>query len=546
MKKYFISLALITFMMTFCSSDWAFSDETRAQFEQSSRAKATAGLLLDEWDNLYLYTWHVGTAENNYLWTNLSNLQKDNVSFDLDGYEWSTDEKENILGRPGWDSNNSYAVGYEGGLPWFETFNVGFMFNYQTSSHENKTDNYSLTSSFAGEDVTDYVSDTWQSSSDAIDEHVWLLSAGRKINDELSWGATWYHWYNDHDIDTDSGTYNATNLNNEPQSFTFNNARNEYDFEERGDTISFGLNWFKEDWAFQTLQAFVDLDFNQTKIEWSKKITSNSTNEGTQTITNGKDLSDFHGNEDRSDFGFDILLRAVRQWDGDIWKKTFVWTWVGFHPEDGDYDADQKVTSYWDYSDEDWGESTVVNYDIDGDVEWDELNLGITTKTFMNFGERVLFAWGVTYEWWDYSIELNYDSVVHAVEIIDGVNKEVSHVTSYWDNADLTKYRWSFPVALEISFLKNLVGRVGAKWTLTDIDRDTSEGSEFDDDNIYGGSSSNYWSDSFDVNTESKSSSTSYSFGLGWRFNEYLQLDLTEFTDLDDMNEWQLSATLIW
>jgi hypothetical protein len=501
------------------------------------------GLLLDAWDNLYLYTWHVGTLDKHYLWTNLSNLQKDNVSYDEDTYKWSTDEKENILGRPGWDSNDSYVIGYAGDLPWLEEWNFGFMYNYQTSDLENRTDNADYSVSYSGSDVTDYYYDTWEASDDDTVDHLWMLSAGRSLNENLTFGVAWYHWYNDRDITSSNGSYTATYFNGLMQDFTFNEELNEYYLEEDGDTVSLGINLYKEDWYFQLLQCYIDLDYNQTTIDWSKKVINNTMNEGSQTKTEGKDLSDFAGNEDRSDFGFDLLLRGVRKWDGDFWKKTFVWAWLGFHPEDGDYTADKVTRSYIAYPNN-YEEEVSAEYDIDGVVDWDELNAGFLTKSFMNFGERVLFAWGIQFEWWDYALEINYDNIVYYFDTVDDDVK--SSVTSYKDHVNWSKYCWSFPVALEVSFLKNLVGRVGAKWSLTDLDMEESFSEESGSDEDNTGSSHSYWFEGNDDFTDSKTSSTSYSFGLGWRFNEYLQLDLTSFTDLDDMNEWQLSATLIW
>ncbi|MBU1625813.1 hypothetical protein KKB18_00425 [bacterium] len=540
MKRDIFFFVLIVFFIAF-SWNSLLADETRAQFEQSSRIKSTSGLLTDVWDDLYLYTWYVGTLEDkHYLWTNLSNLQKDHVTFDENAYQWATDEKENILGKPGWDSNNAFALGYAGNIPGIEKWKFGFMGNFQTFDFDTRTDNANYSETLSGSDKTEFYDSSWSGSTQKEDDYIWLINFGRPINDELSLSGAWYHWNSDQEKKTDTGTYSGSRLNGKNQGFNFNNTWNEYKLKESGDTASAGFNLYKEDWYFQLIQGYADFDFNHFEIDWTKNIIKNSLNEGSETKTEGKDLTDFAGNENRSDFGFDLFLRVIRQWGGDIWKKTFIWGWVGFHPEDGDYSADQTTKSYRDYPN-DYGYDTAVNYDIDGYVDWNEFNTGIATKTFMNFSERILFAWGINYEYLEHSINIDYDNVVYYIERVGGKNVVKSTVTSYGDHLKSKKYYWSFPVAFEVNFLKNLVGRVGAKWTLTDSNLDSSFDKKLNDE-----TDSPYWMDGEEIFIGSKSTLTTYSFGLGWRFSEYLQIDLMNFTDLEDMSEWQMSATLIW
>jgi len=511
MKKVFTALTTLIFVVLLISVD-VLADETRAQFEGSSRAKATSGLYRDAWDNFIEFPWFLGKLEKgNYLWTNLANLQSDNLPNNVntnyqDTYSWSKDEKEDILGTPAsWDSNNSYALGYAGNPVGSEGWNLGIVYNYQTLDSKTTADTPSGTGTYSTLNNQELL------------EHHWLMGGGFSVSEELKLGFAWYHNYNDQKLDSSSDTYDDDgNVNAENST--------DYALKDQIETLSFGAYYqLNEDLA---IAGYLDIDYNLTKVDQDTSVvTPNSVDdyEGTRNNT-------FYGNVDAKDFGFDLLGEVIKSWNGDFWNRTEFYLNLGYHPEDGDYTGSHDTRtlsgSSWNY---------YKDYDVDGDINWDEFNWSVEARSYINFGEKVHFAWAAYFGWYDVEQDFNYDRVTNP-------NSNNSYTSSINDNADYRTYTWSFPVALEIDFVKNLTGRLGARWNLSDYSGEyDSESGSGDDDVVAFPTTYKSSTDS-----DSKTSSTSYSFGLGWRFNEYLQIDLTDFTDLTDMNDWQLSCTLMW
>jgi hypothetical protein len=540
MKGFTTVFCVFVFLTGLFLCGSTIADETRNQFEQSARLKATSGLLLDDWDQLYQYTWYVGSLNKNFLWTNLSNYQKDNVAYNDDTYNWTTDEKENILGHPGWDSNNSYSLGFAGKLPvsWLEKWKFGFIYNYQVSKVDFRTDTFNQESALS-------TLDSWNETKDDNKEHVWMLSTGRSVNDDLSISVSWYHWQNKQVSDNSIGNYeNFFNDKGVLINNTKNETRNDYKLEDNGDTLSIGFDYrYDDQW---THQGYVDLDYNQLKVIRQSEIIQLFSNSGSITKVEGKDISNFDGNENRKDFGFDVCYRPIYNNNGDFWKRSSLTLNMGFHPEDGDFWGDKTKINYY----PDARPTITMDYDIDGKVEWDEFNLGAQAKTTINFGERILFAWALNFDWYDFEHVVGYDNVVYYYD--ESASKVKSNITSYKDSIDLQRYCWSLPVAMEITFHKKLVGRLGAQWTLVDSESKSSFDTKYNNEirDFYYNALTSYSSskdiNGTSVNNTSRNTATTYSFGLGWQFNEYLKIDLTEFTDLEDMNDWQLSAALMW
>ena len=546
MKKYFTAVTILAFAALLVIGGSALADETRAQFERSSREKATVGLFSDTWDDFIDFPWLSGTLENeNYLWTNLANVQSDNVhagpvnkTFRDDGYSWSTDEKEDILGNPAsWDSNNSFAFGYLGNPVASEGWNMGFVYNYQTFDYHHETDNSSYNRNWGqGYSYNNYNEDWTILANDSYDmvEHLWMLNGGIVLSEELGIGFSWYHWNNDHEWRTSRGSKSWGNNINGHYSYE-QDEYHSYNLEEQGDTLSFGAFFQLDDDLAVT--GYLDIDYNQTEILWQNSVVTHTGASDSEGESHTNEI-DYSGNEDRDDFGFDLMLNATKAWNGDFWERTEFYLWVGWHPEDGEYWGSSETINY-----EPWSHS--VNYDADGTIAYDELNWGFDAQSFINFGDRVHFAWGISFKMLDCKYNLNYDWVW-----FPGTTASSNSDHSY--DVEYDVYYWSFPVALEVDFLKYLTGRVGARWSLADYDGIEHTGYEADHYiAMHGGSpdqedSYEWWDVDNDINTDSKTSSTVYSFGLGWAFNEYLQIDLTEFTDLDTMEDWQLSLTLKW
>jgi hypothetical protein len=537
MKKYFTAATILTFAAVLIMSSLVMADETRQQFERSSRNKATVGLFKDSWDNLIDFAWFSGTLTNeNYLWTNLANLQSDNVyngtvnkSFRDNGYDWAKDEKEDILGTPGWDSNNSFALGYLGNPVGTEGWNMGFVYNYQTADYKNETDN----SNYSNVNGNTAYYDDWTINADqSYDtlEHLWLLNGGIVLSEQLGIGFSWYHWNNDQKWNTSQGSETRSYYSG-GSSYSRTDNDYEYKLKDIGDTLALGAFFqLNDDLA---VSGVLDIDYNQTKINYDRTVVVAN---GGETNYEGYDTNNttFLGNEDRSDFGFDLELEAVKKWGGDFWERTEFYVWVGWHPEDGDYwGSNDNRTS---------GKYTVYN-DIDGDISYDEINWGAEGKSFINFGDRVHFAWGMSFSMYNAKYDLNYDWVDNPGQNSSTVGNEYK--------IDYDSYYWSFPVALEVDFLKYLTGRVGARWSLTDYNGDKDPYTSWESNYDMGynpdqAGSTGWYSGEKTISNESRNTSTAYSFGLGWKFNEYLQIDLTDFTDLTDMNDWQLSLTLKW
>jgi len=520
MKKAFTAVTTLTLVVFLLSAGLVLADDTRAQFEKSSRAKATSGLFKDAWDSFIDYPWFAGQLEKgNYLWTNLANLQSDslpndfNSSFQANDYSWAKDEKEDILGTPdSKDSNNSYALGYLGNPVGSEGWNVGIAYNYQTCDAKITTGTHN--------DVADGFSETSNLTDSEILEHHWLLGGGFSVSDELKLGFSWYHNNNDQELNTSEDSY--THFNN--GNFVTHEVSTDRNLEDQLDTLSFGVYYqLSEDLS---IDGYLDIDYSQADVSHDSSAVDYTNNSTSITETEGRnDLSYF--NEDREDFGFDLLVRPTKMWNGDFWKKTAFYIFMGYHPQDGDYTGGQDVRNNTTY--------TKV-YDVDGDINWDTFNWGVEARSFIDFGERVHFAWSMCFNWYDVEHRYNYDLVYNP-----GTSSAFSNDIE--QGVDYRTYSWSFPVALEIDFVKNLTGRLGARWNLSDYDGDEKVS------NATPGFPDSYPTtdeSSQKISTDSKVSSTTYSFGLGWRFNEYLQIDLTDFTDLTDMNDWQLSCTLMW
>jgi hypothetical protein len=523
MKKIFTAVTTLTLVVFLISAGLVLADDTRAQFERSSRNKATSGLFKDAWDNFIDYPWFAGQLEKgNYLWTNLANLQSDNLPNDVNtGYQatnsWAKDEKENILGRPGWDTNNSYALGYLGNPVGSEGWNVGIVYNYQTFDNKTTTDGH--------QDVANGFTETSNMNKHEMLEHHWLLGGGFSVSDQLKLGLSWYHTYNDQKLESSIDSYSKFN------DGTYQTSENDSNYKliDQVETLSFGAYFQLSDDL--STDGYLDIDYNHAKINQDTSVVALATNYASITETEGSRNDTFYGNEDRKDFGFDILSRTTKMWNSDFWKKTSFYIWLGYHPQDGDYTGSQDSRNYngssWNYH---------KAYDVDGDVNWDTFNWGLEARSYVDFGERVHFAWSLVFNWYDVEQTYNYDWVTNP-----GDN---SSTTSIEDGVDYRSYNWSFPVALEIDFVKNLTGRLGARWNLADYKGDTKTSQGYTTGNPE--SYPTTYENSEKITTDSKTSSTSYSFGLGWRFNEYLQIDLTDFTDLTDMNDWQLSCTLMW
>lgn len=243
----------------------------------------------------------------------------------------------------------------------------------------------------------------------------------------------------------------------------------------------------------------------------------------------------------------------------------------GYFMKSTSYDAD--AAEYWYETVED------VGYD-DGDPEttldtamtitqytgdFKESGFKLGTKQLFEIGEKFRFGFGLFWTMYSVNDSVNqFDSMYTAQDYNDGDTDTLvqnsyytyTYSTERWANVtDGSVNVFNIPVGMEFDLAKAVVLRLGADHTVTINDLTTDYILEAWDpqytsyDQEDGTSWETYQSPgSRPENTSEtdtrKTPSTSYYYGIGWKVTKNLQLDFMNFSDLTDLANWRVSATL--
>jgi hypothetical protein len=197
-----------------------------------------------------------------------------------------------------------------------------------------------------------------------------------------------------------------------------------------------------------------------------------------------------------------------------------------------------------------------------GDFKYNGFRLG--TKQLFEVSENFRFGFGFFVTMTSVNDSVNrFDSTYTYIDSTDGdtlVNnsyEQYSVSTERWAMVtDGSVNTFNIPVGMEFNLAKSVVLRLGVNHTITTNDLTTNYVLEaWDPEYTYYENNDTSYSWEFyqspserpentSENDVQKISSTSYSYGIGWKVTDNLQLDFMNFSDLTDLGDWRLSATL--
>ena len=187
------------------------------------------------------------------------------------------------------------------------------------------------------------------------------------------------------------------------------------------------------------------------------------------------------------------------------------------------------------------------------------------TKHLWKINPRFNFGIGVLFTTASITDSTAYNDVVTSVEVYDDNDGQTidpdDYIQTIWSSETwMTRSTGSvksltFPVGVEFFVLNpSLCLRLGAVHTLTFTDITTvHQMIQFEPERTrieYGDGTVNEtmedpgYSSGYEETQTETTPGTDYVFGLGWQVNKNLQIDLMGFTDLTDMTNWRISATL--
>jgi len=188
----------------------------------------------------------------------------------------------------------------------------------------------------------------------------------------------------------------------------------------------------------------------------------------------------------------------------------------------------------------------------------------VGTKQLFNVSERLKFGIGLFFNTSSYSDSTTaIDTTISQTFFDNGdtisgpedYTRTITQSETWMTMVDGSMNSFVIPVGLEFNILKPLVFRLGAQHTLTYNDfTTTTELIDYEPQRtltVYGdGTSTEVIDDpgprperSVEQETE-KVPETDYYYGLGWMVTNNLQIDLMGFSELTDLSNWRLSATL--
>ncbi len=225
---------------------------------------------------------------------------------------------------------------------------------------------------------------------------------------------------------------------------------------------------------------------------------------------------------------------------------------------DDSYSMDASDVQEWDYS---W---TYTYYD--GSESRSGFRVG--TKQLFEINDRFRFGMGLFFGSTSYSVDsMVMQDTMHTIYMYDDGDTVTNDPddfteTHWWSetwamDVDGSVTTWMIPVGVEFNISDPIVFRMGAEHTLAYRDFTTTRNLvdyqlpmvmyEYGD-----GTDTTYIEDNtltqedVTVMDKSTSSMTNYYYGLGWRVNDNLQIDIMGFSDLTDLANWRLSATFLF
>lgn len=190
--------------------------------------------------------------------------------------------------------------------------------------------------------------------------------------------------------------------------------------------------------------------------------------------------------------------------------------------------------------------------------------IGLSTKHLFAISDRLNFGIGLLFGISSYSDSTAAIDTTVSVRVYDNgdtiqgpedYTRTVTQSETWMTHVDGNLNRLAVPVGLEFSIAKPLVFRLGAQYVITYDDyTTTTELLDYEPQRtltVYGdGTQTETIQDpgpmperSVETNTV-KTSDTDYYYGIGWDVTKNLQIDLMGFSDITDLGNWKLSATM--
>ncbi len=225
-----------------------------------------------------------------------------------------------------------------------------------------------------------------------------------------------------------------------------------------------------------------------------------------------------------------------------------------------DYTIDETRNAADNSSDTNNGtESTVITGDGSG------ATMGLRGKVIYDLTDRVTFAFGVGLSSRTFDSTLTEDSDAQYVYTFDDGDAQANDPDDYTQTTtydseiqamttDVTS-TFSFPVCVEFNVFKPLDFRLGAIHTIKRYEKTTNEDlldySAAVTHTVYGDGTETY---TIDPNPDEgvgssedhiiSSSKTVYTYGMGYSVSENLKIDLMAFSNLTNLSNWRISATM--
>lgn len=190
--------------------------------------------------------------------------------------------------------------------------------------------------------------------------------------------------------------------------------------------------------------------------------------------------------------------------------------------------------------------------------------VGLATKHLFKISNRLNFGIGLLFGLSSYSDSTAARDTTVSIRVYDNgdtisgpedYTRTITHSETWMTHVDGSLNRLAVPVGLEFAIAKPLVFRLGAQYTITYDDyTTTTELLDYEPQRtvtVYGdGTVTEVIEDpsprperSVETNTVT-TSETDYYYGIGWDVAKNLQIDLMGFSDITDLGNWKLSATM--
>jgi hypothetical protein len=239
--------------------------------------------------------------------------------------------------------------------------------------------------------------------------------------------------------------------------------------------------------------------------------------------------------------------------------------YIDFYTQSLNYSDDAMDFTYTtrelSYSTFTWDTVNTVTY-FDGGRSTTGVGLG--TKHLFAISDRLNFGIGLLFGISSYSDSTAAIDTTVSVRVYDNgdtisgpedYTRTITQSETWMTYVDGSLNRLAVPVGMEFAIAKPLVFRLGAQYAITYDDyTTTTELLDYEPERtltVYGdGTTTETIEDpsprperSVETNTMT-TSETDYFYGIGWNVTKNLQIDLMGFSDITDLGNWKLSATM--